>query len=1136
MIHAALLAAALTVSGFVDPFIGTSGTPIGGPIDTFPGADVPFGMVQWSPDTPSQNAGGGYDYGDKAITGFSLTHLSGPGCSVFGDFAMLPTTGAIDDPAHAKQPFSHANEVEALGYYAVALGDPSILAQLSVTPRTGLGVFTFPATTQANILISPSSNQAGVTASQIHVIDSQDIEASASSGYFCGMPDRYTVYYTAHFDRPFSASGTWGFNGSANGGAWLRFDTTTNHVVRVQVALSFVDAEGARRNLAAEARSWDIVNVRNNALASWESVLSRISVSGAPQDVMRQFYTALYHTMLHPNVIDDADGRYRGFDGKIHTVARGHHEYANYSDWDIYRTEIPLIALLVPHRTSDMMQSLVDAYAQSGWLPRWPVVNQPSSVMGGDSPDAILAGAYAFGARDFDARTALEAMEKGASKVPSVLPYGWYLERPEVAEYLKYGYIPNTHTTSVSPVPNGASETLEYALDDASIAALGRDIGRRSVWRTYAARGQNWANLFDTSQQSIEPRDAQGAFEHTPITDSGQSGFQEGNAAQYTWMVPQDLPALIAAMGGRDAANSKLDEFFTQLNADQNKPHAWMGNEPSIGSPYVYLSSGQPWKTQQIVRTVITTLYTDRPDGIPGNDDLGTMSAWYVWSALGLYPQMPAVRRLDIGSPIFTHATIRVPHGPTIQIDARNASPSSPYVRSLRIDGRATQHTWLDLPMHGTTRLAFDLGATPNTAWGTAPADAPPALDTIPVTLPPSSYVTFSEDAKASIAPGATDRFTIVAKNGGSRAERIAWSATTQDGMTLAPASGTVDVPANGSASFTVRGRGAQAGLYDVSFAGTSANGAKLMPAIALVRVARPGAVLPLAWIANRFDNTVMPYDLRTRALGARVAVGQEPRDGVLTPGNARYFVADRASKSVSVVDTATMRQIAAIPVGTSPNGTAISRDGAHVWVANYDDNTISEIDTRTLAVVATIPVGKNPRYIAIEPNDSMLYVSNQSDNTVTPVDLRTNKPLAPIAVGQRPTGIALSPDGKHLYVANNATENVTVIDTATARVVTSIPASVEAQMVAVSPDGSFAYVPNFSTITVTPIDLRTNTALPDIRVGGQPFDVEWLPDGSAAIATIRQDNALVWIGRNGHVERPQFIGAWGSYTIAMPQ
>ena len=263
---ASVLASSLLTARLVDPFVGTSGTPIGGPVDTFPGADMPFGMVQWSPDTPSQNAGGGYEYGDRTITGFSLTHLSGPGCSVFGDFAMMPANGPVDSPAKAAAAFLHTGEMAVPGYYAVSVGEPAIRVQLAVTDRTGLGVFTF-ASPNGSIVINPASNQAGVTQASIRVIDTRTIEADASSGYFCGMPDRYTVYEIVRFDRPFAASQILDTGNNHFDWARLRFDTARDPVVRAQVALSFVDAAGARTNLAAEATSWNIVNVRNRALA-----------------------------------------------------------------------------------------------------------------------------------------------------------------------------------------------------------------------------------------------------------------------------------------------------------------------------------------------------------------------------------------------------------------------------------------------------------------------------------------------------------------------------------------------------------------------------------------------------------------------------------------------------------------------------------------------------------------------------------------------------------------------------------------------------------------------------------------------------------------------------------------------------
>jgi predicted alpha-1,2-mannosidase len=285
----------------------------------------------------------------------------------------------------------------------------------------------------------------------------------------------------------------------------------------------------------------------------------------------------------------------------------------------------------------------------------------------------------------------------------------------------------NLHATSVSPVPNGASETLEYALDDFSIAKFAQALGNEAVYRKFLKQSGNWANLFDTATGEIAPRGISGAFEQAPITENGQSGFQEGNAAQYTWMVPQDLRDLIRGMGGRAATRKKLNVFFTHLNAGQSEPYAWLGNEPSLGSPWTYLSAGAPWRTQQIVRRAITALYNTTPAGLPGNDDLGAMSSWYIWCAIGLYPQNPAVRVLDVGSPLFTRVQLASPTGVTIEIDAPGASDARPYVDGLRVNGQATEKTWVALPEQGALRLDFSLASQPDTHWGAAAEDAPPS-------------------------------------------------------------------------------------------------------------------------------------------------------------------------------------------------------------------------------------------------------------------------------------------------------------------------------------------------------------------------------------------------------------------------
>jgi predicted alpha-1,2-mannosidase len=371
-----------------------------------------------------------------------------------------------------------------------------------------------------------------------------------------------------------------------------------------------------------------------------------------------------------------------GFDDKVHHVQPGHNQYADYSDWDIYRSEVPLLSTIDPSIASDMATSLVNDAAQGGALPKWPVANGYTGVMNGDSSDPILADAYAFGARDFNASAALADMVKGADGT-SAVGQGWFVERPNAAAYIADGYVPNVGSDSISPVPNGASETLEYALDDFAISRLAGDLGQHSTAATFTGRSQNWANVFDTADGYVEPRDATGAFPTGPavptLTGFGQDGFQEGNAAQYTWMVPQDLKGLIQGLGGDQAAAARLDTFFSQLNAGPNAPYEWAGNEPSLDTPWTYDSVGEPWKTQQVVQEIASQLYSLTPGGEPGNDDLGAMSSWYVWASLGVYPQTPGVPDARA-----RHTAVRARGDPRRVRTARHQREAAPGTRTSR--------------------------------------------------------------------------------------------------------------------------------------------------------------------------------------------------------------------------------------------------------------------------------------------------------------------------------------------------------------------------------------------------------------------------------------------------------------------
>lgn len=495
-------AVGLTPSQLVDTFVGTGvGGQSVGSIDTFPGADMPFGMVQWSPDTtPDRTSGGGYSYRDSAISGFSLTHLSGPGCALYGDIPILPTVGAIgSNPGASSAKFSHSSEVASPGSYAVTVGRPPVRVELAVTTRTGLGRFGFPGTGTANMLFKVADSAAGAVRSAVTVVGDREVDGSVVSGDFCGTSDDYHLYFAARFQNPFRSFGTWhgksvtpGSRATtrAQSGAYVSFGSKTR-VVQMQVGVSFVSVADARLNIDAEHPGWDIDALRRRGTAAWNQLLGRIQVSGGSLSDERTFYSLLYHSLLHPNVFDDANGKYMGFDGKVH-VAKGYTQYANFSLWDIYRDEVQLLALLVPKQTGDMVTSLLADAAQGGGLPKLPVANVESAQMNGDSADPFIVSAYAFGARDFDVGSALADMVKGATD-PKVTN-GGHPERQDLTEYLTKGYVQaDTLDLTSLTYTVGASETLEYAIDDFAISQLAQAAGAASTSQTFLPRSQNLA-------------------------------------------------------------------------------------------------------------------------------------------------------------------------------------------------------------------------------------------------------------------------------------------------------------------------------------------------------------------------------------------------------------------------------------------------------------------------------------------------------------------------------------------------------------------------------------------------------------------------------------------------------------------
>ena len=759
----------------VDPRIGTAH---GG--NAFPGAVVPFGMLQWSPETTKGDharvaAPGGYAYDATRIRGFGLTHVSGTGCrGASGDIPFLPMTTepSASPSADAKDEvfsstYSHVNETADPGYYAVRLAN-RVKVELAATARTGSARLRYPSGVPATLLVRASDGEVGSSDATIAIDPAmRSVSGSVTSGNFCGYLDPetrrsyYTLYFVAEFDHAFAGMGTWedaalkpgatsarggtgygkdGFPEAGKGsGAWLRFDTTGERTVGVRVGISYVSLDNARANLAVEnPSSRAFANVRGAARAAWNDWLSRIAIDGGSADQRRVFRTALYHASLHPNLFSDANGEYRGFDGRTHRLgAKQHAQYANFSGWDVYRSQLQLVTLLDADIGSDIAQSLLNQAEQNGgeW-DRWTHNNGGTHVMNGDPAAPAVAAIHAFGGTRFDAKQALASLVRAADVATAhdrdrrgcvIMCVG---QRPDLERTRALGYV-----AADTQAWGGAAETLEQASADFALAAFAGRLGDAKTAKRFLERAGHWRNLFNPHATAnggyIQNRNADGSW---PAFDpASDDGFAEGSAAQYLWMVPFDVPGLFDALGGDERAIARLDALFHDEDGDwaltgSGDLHVEMDNEPSIASPWLYAVAGQPWKTQATVRAVLDTLWKPSPDGIPGNDDLGAMSAWYVWSALGMYPLFPGRAELVLASPLFEHATVHRASGDLV-IDAPGARSDAPYVQALQVDGQPSTKPWLsaDVVAKGG-HLRFELARDPQRDWGSARDDRPPAF------------------------------------------------------------------------------------------------------------------------------------------------------------------------------------------------------------------------------------------------------------------------------------------------------------------------------------------------------------------------------------------------------------------------
>ena len=744
-------------AGEVDPRIGT-----GGDGHLFPGATVPFGMIQLSPDTAMPDFkhaykwAAGYQYNDPTIMGFSHTHFSGSGHSDLGDVLVMPIAGDVKlDPGDEKVPgsgyrsrFDHATEVEQPGYYAVTLADYGVRAELTANRRVGWHRYTFPGGKAAHVLLDlrPSiyDYPGKVLWSNLQVrADGIVTGCRTTRGWAPGRE----LCFAMRFNQPMVSHELYnretdlvykGFKGpgyqpqdaNAQNGRALEgvFDFgELKQPLLVKVAVSSVSEANAIANLDQDGKGWDFDAQRHDALEAWNKALAPIDVEG-PKTLRTQFYTALYHSLMSPSLSMDVNGEYRGPDYQVHH-ADGFDFYSSWSVWDVYRAQQPLMILLHPDRTVDFVRSLLAAQQASPFhmLPVWAYQGLETWCMTGYHAVAIIADAYIKGIRGYDADKAMKAMVSTAT-------YGDY---GALADYMKLGYVP------IDKEVEGGSKTQEYAYDDWAIAQMARAMGKHDVYDTFQKRASNWRNVWDPKTGFMRARLSNGKFREPfdPTSAGYGDDYTEANAWQYSWYVPQDVAGLITAMGGDQAFTHKLDELFDakvdpsifKNVEDITGLIGWYahGNEPSHHIAYLYDYAGEPWKTQARLKQIMDNEYGPGPAGLIGNDDLGQMSAWYIFTALGFYPVTPASDEYAIGRPFVPRAAIHLSNGRTFTITAEPFDDAHPYVGQVTLNGKPLDRVYLkhaDILSGG--ELHFTMQAQPNKEWGkeisTRPASMSP--------------------------------------------------------------------------------------------------------------------------------------------------------------------------------------------------------------------------------------------------------------------------------------------------------------------------------------------------------------------------------------------------------------------------
>jgi predicted alpha-1,2-mannosidase len=699
----------------VNPFIGTGGSGFGVG-STFPGPSAPFGMLAVSPDTSTPKYGigfthcAGYAYGDDYIYGFSHLHLNGTGVPDFGNLLTMPVSGEVTPASfqdkEIRSKYDKSTEKASPGYYTVTLKKWKVKVELTATPRTAYHRYTWDNGTRGkHVLLRLDHALPGgqVLDSKVTLKSATKLEGwlkakNGLSGRFGGL----TLYFVVQSKQPFEGvihkDGALDKNLTAAQhkrlGVWLKYPDSTDKV-QLRVGISFVSIEGAGKNLAAEQKAWSLETLKKATEQRWEKLLSRVRIAGGSEKQQRIFYTALYHSFLMPNLLSDVDGQYRGLDQKVHK-AEGFEYYSNFSLWDTYRTLHPLLVLLTPEIQKDMVKSLLQMAKDGGELPRWPLATGYTHTMVGASADIVIADTWLKGIRDFDVDFAYKAMRRLAMGPP---PKGsLYKGRSHILDYVKYGYV------TADTGGGSASVTMEYAYNDFAIAQLAKALGKKDDVALFSKRAKNYQKLWDPKTQFFRAKKKDGSWldsTSNPKWDEKWSeDYVEGTAWQYLWFVPYDVPGLQTLFGGREAILKKLDDFWQKTLADWKKPNPfnrrayyWHSNEPDIHAATLYLELGRPADAYKWFRWIMETQYKDAPDGLAGNDDGGTLSAWYVFAAMGLYP-LPATTRYYLTSPIFTRVQLKLPQG-TIEIQAPDTTSKAMFVQKVSLNGKEVKGHWI---------------------------------------------------------------------------------------------------------------------------------------------------------------------------------------------------------------------------------------------------------------------------------------------------------------------------------------------------------------------------------------------------------------------------------------------------------